>query len=114
MKVVADVAVPPGAVTESTPVVARLGTVAVICVALLTVKIAAVPLNFTAVAPVRFVPVNITDVPARPEAGKKLSMVGGGPFTVSVTWLEVALPALLVTTTTKVAPLSPATVGGVV
>ena len=47
-KSVVLVAVPPGVVTVIFPFVAPVGTVAVICVAELTVKVVAVtPLNFT-------------------------------------------------------------------
>jgi hypothetical protein len=46
VKLLPLVAVPPGVVTAIVPVVVPLATVAVICVALLTVKLAAlVPLN---------------------------------------------------------------------
>jgi hypothetical protein len=41
-----------------------------------TVKVAAVPLTFTAVAPVKFVPLIVTTVPAGPLAGVKLAIVG--------------------------------------
>ena len=42
-----------------------------------TVKLAAVaPLNFTAVAPVKFVPLIVTTVPAGPLVGVKLVIVG--------------------------------------
>src|SRR5260370_31911421 len=47
------VAVPPGVVTLSVPVVAPAGTVAWMAVAELTVKLALTPLNATAVAPVK-------------------------------------------------------------
>lgn len=57
-------AVPPGVVTATlTAPATPEGLVAVICVALLTVKLAAVPPNETEVALVRFVPVMTTDVP---------------------------------------------------
>ena len=49
-KVLMLVAVPPGVVTLTGPVVAPDGTVAVICVDELTVKSAVVPLNLTPVA----------------------------------------------------------------
>ena len=52
-------------VTLTVPVPA--GAVAVIDVALLTVKLAVVDPNFTTVAPVKSVPVRVTEVP--PEAG---------------------------------------------
>jgi hypothetical protein len=66
------VAVPPGVVTEIFPVVAPVGTVAVICVAELTVKlVAATLLKLTAVAPVKPVPVIVTTVPTGPDVGVK-------------------------------------------
>ena len=52
VKVLLLVAVPPGVVTLTGPVVAPLGTVAEIEVSDVTVKVALVPLNRTAVAPV--------------------------------------------------------------
>jgi hypothetical protein len=70
------VAVPPGVVTLIAPVDAPLGTAAVIDVAELTVKLALVPLNFTAVVPVRFVPLIVTDVPTVPLAGENDETVG--------------------------------------
>jgi hypothetical protein len=41
------------------------------------VKLAAVPLNRTAVAPVKFVPLIVTLAPTAPLVGVKLVMVGG-------------------------------------
>lgn len=76
---VALVAVPFAVVTEMAPLVAAPGTVAAICVAWLTVKVAAVPLNLTDVAPVKFVPVITTLVPAGPLVGVKLVIVGAAP-----------------------------------
>ena len=56
--------VPAGVVTVMCTVPVPAGDVAVICVALLTVKLVALALpNFTAVAPVKFVPVIVTIVP---------------------------------------------------
>ena len=56
--------------------VAPAGTTAVICVALFTVTdAAATPLNLTAVAPVKLVPVITTVVPAPPDVGEKLLIV---------------------------------------
>jgi hypothetical protein len=76
----ADVAlVPPGVVTVTSTVPAPAGEVAVICVALLTVNVvAAVAPNFTAVVPVKFVPVMVTTVPpaAGPLAGLTSVTVG--------------------------------------
>jgi hypothetical protein len=66
-------------VTEIAPEAAPLGTVAVICVALATVKdVAGVPAKLTAVAPVKPVPVSVTVVPTAPEVGAKLVRVGRG------------------------------------
>src|SRR5256886_7897183 len=64
------------------PVVAPTGTVAVIEVSEPTVKVAVVPLNVTAVAPVRALPVRVTTVPARPLAGVKLATAGAAAATV--------------------------------
>ena len=89
------VAVPAGLVTVMGPVVAPAGTVAVIWVLLLTVKVAATPLKRTSVVPVKFVPVMVTEAPMRPEVGEKLAMVGGRKTTKFV--LLVAVPAGLVT-----------------
>jgi hypothetical protein len=77
VKVPALVAVPPGVVTLIVPEVALLGTVAVMDAAELTVKVAPVPLNETAVALVKFVPLMITLVPTDPLVGEKLEIVGG-------------------------------------
>ena len=56
------VPVPAGVVTATGPVVAPAGTVAVIWVSEVTVNVAVVPLNFTAVAPVKPLPVMVTEV----------------------------------------------------
>jgi hypothetical protein len=72
------VAVPPGVVTEIVPLVAPPGTDATICVAELTVNDAAsAPLKLTDVAPVRFVPVIVTTVPATPDVGENEVIDGG-------------------------------------
>src|ERR1051325_7810141 len=71
-------AVPPAVVTEIVPVDEQFGTVAVICVELLTVNEADWPLNFTLVAPVKLEPVMVTLVPTPPLAGEKPEMVGAG------------------------------------
>ena len=73
------VAVPPGVVTLSGPVVAPAGTVTWIVVAEVTVKLALTPLNVTAVAPVKFVPLSVTLVPTGPLVGAKLVIVGALP-----------------------------------
>ena len=67
--------VPPGVVTAMGPSVAPAGTVAVISVPRSTVKLAAVPLKVTAVAPVNPVPVIVTEVVVGPHVGVKLVTV---------------------------------------
>src|SRR5438094_7909420 len=69
------VAVPPGVVTLSVPVVAPAGTAAWMVVGAASVKLALTPLNATAVAPVKFVPLMVTLVPTSPLVGVKLVMV---------------------------------------
>ncbi len=95
VKLVVLVAVPPGAVTEIRPVVAPAGTVAVILVEELTTKDAVTLLKRTTVAPVKFVPVIVTEVPTRPEVGENEVMVGAAT-TVNLVEL-VAVPFRLVT-----------------
>src|SRR5262245_43604418 len=58
------------------PFAAGVGTVAVICVSLLTVKLALKVLNLTFVTPVKPVPVIVTSVPLAPLVGLKLLTVG--------------------------------------
>src|SRR5207248_1785366 len=91
------VAVPSGVVTLTGPVVAPAGTVARICVAELTVYVALVALNFTDVAPVKFVPLIVTLVPTGPLVGAKLAIVGG--FVSVKELLLVAVPSGVVTLT---------------
>jgi hypothetical protein len=96
---VALVAVPTTVVTAIGPVVAPAGTVVEICVELLTVKAAARPLKVTEMAPKKFVPVIVTEVPNGPEVGLKEAMVGAqspGLATMKSVAL-VAAPLALVT-----------------
>src|SRR6266540_3388800 len=95
VKLVVLVAVPPRAVTEIRPVVAPAGTVAVILVEELTTKDAVTLLKRTTVAPVKFVPVIVTEVLTRPEVGENEVMVGAAT-TVNLVEL-VAVPFRLVT-----------------
>ena len=69
VKLVVLVALPPFVVTAILPVVAPVGTVAVICVSEFTVNTAEVPLNFTFVICVRPAPVIVTGVPTGPLGG---------------------------------------------
>jgi len=103
-KLVALVAVPPGVVTAIGPVVAPEGTVAVTCVDELTVKLAAVPLNVTDVAPVRFVPAITTVVPTGPLVGKKLVIVGAAAVTEKLVALVATPPGVVTAIGPVVAP----------
>jgi hypothetical protein len=72
VNVVAPVACPPEVATTILPVVAALGTGAIICVLLQLVGTAVVPLNLTVLDPCvapKFVPVIVTEVPTGPEVG---------------------------------------------
>src|SRR5436190_2076180 len=77
VKLAALLAVPSEVVTLIGPLVAPAGTVAVIAVAEPTVKLELVPLNSTALAPVKLVPLIVTLAPTGPLPGVKLVMVGG-------------------------------------
>jgi hypothetical protein len=98
--------VPPGVVTEIFPVVAPVGTVAVICVAEFTVnEVAVVALNFTELVvkvapltvPLKFVPVIVTDVPTGPKAGVNELIVGAGTGVTVKLVVLVACPAAVYT-----------------
>src|SRR5467141_1656505 len=94
----------PPTVTTTLPVVAPLGTAAVMLAALQLVAVAVVPLNFTALVPCvapKFAPAIVTDAPTNPEAGFKLVLLGTvrAGFTVSVAAALVTVPAVLLTTT---------------
>src|SRR5438477_3960540 len=95
VKLAALLAVPPGVVTLIGPLEAPAGTVAVIAVAEFTVKLALVPLNSTAEAPVKLVPLMVTLVPTGPLPGVKLEIVGG-LMTVKLAAL-LAVPSEVVT-----------------
>ncbi len=113
VNVPADVPVPPVVVTLTVTAPLPAAVTAVICVAELTTKLAAlVPPNCTAVAPVNPVPVMTTLVP--PEAGPE---VGARPVTVGA-GMKVKVPAdvpvpPVVVTLTVTAPL-PAAVTAVI
>jgi len=94
----AEVALVPPAVVTVMSIVPALpaGVVAVIDVALFTVKLVAfVAPNFTAVAPVKFVPVIATLVPPAlgPLVGLTDVTVGAAEFIVSVWLAELPLSA---------------------
>src|SRR6266446_2195606 len=96
----------PPTVTTTLPVVAPLGTAAVMLAALQLVAVAVVPLNFTALVPCvapKFAPAIVTDAPTNPEAGFKLVMLGAGTATVKLIPL-LATPPTVTTTFPVVAP----------
>jgi len=86
-----DVAVPPGVTTEIAPVVAPPGTEVEMWLASVIEKVAAAPLNFTLVAPVKFVPVSVTLVPTCPLVGETAVIVGAATLTVKLL-ADVAVP----------------------
>lgn len=92
VKLLAEVAVPCGVTSEIFPVIAALGTVNVALVALLTEKTAETPPIVTDVAPVKFVPVNVTEVPVAPLVGLKLVIVGDTFGGGGGAWLTLPLP----------------------
>ena len=83
VKLVELVAVPPGVVTLIGPVVTPAGAFAVMEVAFTTVKLAVLPLNLTAVAPVKLVPVRVTNVFSSALEGVKPLRVGGAMVKVA-------------------------------
>src|SRR6266404_2565574 len=106
----------PPTVTTTLPVVAPAGTAATMLVALQLVGVAVIPLNFSVLVPCtapKFAPLIVTGVPTNPDAGFRLVILGPG-FTVSVAAALVTVPAVFVTTTANVDPLSDAVVAGVV
>jgi hypothetical protein len=100
----------PLAFTTTLPVVAPVGTVVTIDVALqLVIVVAVVPLNFTVLVPwvePKFVPVMVTDAPTDPVVGDKLVMLGAAT-TVNNTPL-LFTPLAFTTTLPVVAPVGTA------
>src|SRR5439155_3983323 len=74
-KLAALVAGPAGVVTLNGPVVAPAGTAVWIAVSDVTLNVALTPLNATAVAPLKLVPVIVTLIPTAPLVGAKLVIV---------------------------------------
>ena len=68
-------------------------------------KVAAVPLKATAVAPVKFVPLIVTLVPTGPLAGVKLVIVGAVDDTVKLVALVAAPPGVVTLSGPVVAPV---------
>jgi len=85
----------PPTVTTTLPVVAPLGTAAVMLAALQLVAVAAVPLKVTVLVPCvapKFAPAIVTDVPTNPEDGFRPVMLG---TVVAVLLTFTATPALV-------------------
>ena len=107
VKLLVVVAVCPPAVTEIGPSVAPAGTVAVIEVSEATLKlVAAVVPNVTELAPVKPLPVIVTDDPTGPLVGENELMTGVTENAVVV----VAVPPEVVTAITPLPPAGAAAV----
>lgn len=99
------VAVPPGVVTDKLPV-APAPTIASIEVVEVKVnELAGVPPKLTPVAPVKSVPVMVTEVPTGPLAGVKLVMVGTTAVTVKLPELVAVLHPAVTLIVPVVAPV---------
>ena len=68
-------------------------------------KVAAVPLNLTADAAVKFVPLIVTPVPTGPLVGAKLAIVGALAVTVKFVELVAVPPGVVTLTGPVVAPV---------
>ena len=90
-----DVTVPPGVTMVIGPDVAPAGTVVVIVVPEATVNAEGRPLNDTDVAPVKPLPVIVTDAPKGPVAGVNEVITGGGITMKEL--IDVAMPPGVVT-----------------
>src|SRR5207249_454392 len=98
VKLLVLVAVPGVVLTLIGPLLAPLGTLVVIWVSVTPLKVAAVPLKVTAVAPLKWLPLLVTEVPTGPLVGVKELIVGGEAVTVMERTSEVVLlPAALLT-----------------
>jgi hypothetical protein len=96
----------PPTVTTTFPLVAPAGTGTVMFVALQLAAVAAIPLNFTVLAPCvapKFTPEIATEVPTTPDVGFRLVMLGTGTVTRKLTPL-LATPPTVTTTLPEVAP----------
>ena len=96
---------PPPTVTTTLPVVAPVGTDAMIAVALQLAGAATAPLNVTELPPCvepKFVPVIVIGVPNPPDEGFKLVMLGKGSTVKDMALL--ATPPTVTTTLPVVAP----------
>jgi len=101
----------PPTVTTTLPVAAPEGTGTTMLVALQLLGVAVVPLKVTVLVPCeapKLAPAMVTDVPAGPEVGLRLVMLGPGFVTVKATPL-LATPLTLTTTLPDVAPVGTGT-----
>jgi hypothetical protein len=98
VKLLALEAEPPGVTILISPVVAPTGTVVVIVDPSLLRIIAATPLNVREVAPLRFEPLTLTELPTPPESGEKLEIEGGR--TAAGVALAHVVPTLIPSTIT--------------
>ena len=90
----------PPTVTTTFPVVAAAGTSATMALAVQLVGVAAAPLNLTVLPPCvepKFIPVIVTEVPAVPDVGDTLVMLGAGTVTVKLTPLLAWAPTVTIT-----------------
>jgi hypothetical protein len=95
---------PPGAVTEIGPLVAPVGTVALMCASSVTENVvAAVALNFTTVAPEKPVPLIVTTELTGPLGGLNPLIVGGGGLERNVK--DVGENPVVAPTVTPIRPL---------
>jgi hypothetical protein len=93
---VALVPVPVALTTDTVPVVAVDAGIAVIDVALTTVKDAAdTPLNLTSVAEVKLVPVSVTAAPVHIDVGVKLVTVGTCAMVTAVSSTQINVAVAL-------------------
>jgi hypothetical protein len=96
----------PLACTMRFPVVAPVGTVVVMLVAVQAVAVAVVPLNLTVLVPCvdpKLVPVMVTDAPTAPEVSERLVMPGAETTVKLLPLLDA--PDTVTTTFPLVAPL---------
>jgi hypothetical protein len=99
------VAIPPGVVIDTVPVVVPAATIAVMEVADRTeTDVAANPLIFTDEVPVRLVPAIVTFVPTGPKSGVKEVIVGGDANTVKLAPLAAEPPEVVTPIWPLVAP----------
>jgi hypothetical protein len=103
-KSVALIAVPPGVVTRTGPVVVPTGTVVVTCVSDTTAYAAVTAWNVTLVVPVNPVPVTVTPIPSGPLPGVR-SVITGVTLGTAVPDAAMVLVPLVLSDATVTVPL---------